>query len=241
MTFQLPNAFSMQDFFSDCYSSYYDYLLNERVCWHVPTCVVRFLCVFVRLWHMKIPGFSFASLPVLCASAVGIITPWIPRKQCVLSSIMPKKVGMFSPGCANKWLSGVARLHLGRMCPPCVRKCLCRVVGVCADASSFFFFFFLVRLNMCVYMCVSDFVAFVTKHPRCHTDSAGQQRKKNGSPAQEVFLHCCTAAIVCAWASSVVVVEKLQQAGRRNSVRRAKGWRPFQIFSCNANFTFFAF
>lgn len=47
--------------------------------------------------------------------------------------------------------------------------------------------------------------------------------EKDGAPAQEVFLHCCTTAVLRAGAAAFVLVEKLQRASKEefNSWLRA--------------------
>lgn len=63
-------------------------------------------------------------------------------------------------------------------------------------------------------MCVSVYLAFVTKHPRCQRDTAGWQRKGRG-PEQEVSLHCVPVQTV-ALRFRLSHSGNLQQARRKN-------------------------
>lgn len=68
---------------------HYYFLLNERACVSACTCMCcTFVLRVVPLWRVKIAGFSFTGVPILCASAVGVITQWIPPRECAFSNIV---------------------------------------------------------------------------------------------------------------------------------------------------------
>lgn len=141
------------------------------------------------------------------------------RRYCC--RVVPEKVEMLPPVVQTS--DSVVRR--GSIWVACVRKCLCRVVGVCADAPSLFFCF--VCVCVCVSTCVrAIFVAFVTKHPRCRADSAGRRRKGRSSCAGSVsaLLHRCSLALPSSlWRSS---------SGPAGGIPfMAQGWGPFKIFS----------
>lgn len=218
------------------------------VCRRVRACVVRFLCVLFRsdTWKLQV----FPSL--VCRSwAVGTITSWIPPGECVLLSITPKKVVMFSPQphpyppLTTPWLrkqvtQWLCSARLGSIWVACVRVC----GSVCVESWEFaqmhpplFFSFFCVCLNVCVHMCVSDFCCFCNKTPEVSRRLSGVTERKPGLLHRKCFcivapLQQCVPELLLwlLWRSCSRLAGGIQFM--------AKGWLPFQSFSCDANFQF---
>lgn len=149
-----------------------------------------FLCALFRSGTWKLQVFPS---PVCWSCAVGIMTWRIPPGECVFASQASsrRRLGCFPPPLCKR-----VTQWLGSIWVAFVRVC----GSVCVESWEFaqmhplYVFFFCVCLNVCVHMCVwAIFVAFVRKHPRCRTDSAGWRRKSRGSCTGSVsaLLHRC--------------------------------------------------